>query len=299
MGRPRSSAARAAPAGLRLATPAGFRLAAVLGSHGWIDLAPFEAGKGGFLTVLAGPSGPVEILVRECASGLRVRPAASGLPEDSLLRQVRRMLGLDVDLRAFHRRCRAEPGLRWIARGGHGRFLRAPTPFEDFAKTLLTTNCTWTQTRAMVQRLVAAFGAESEPSGRRAFPTPSALVRAPEPELARVGMGYRARALRELAAAAEGGALDRLDAIREPETFRAGVLALRGFGPYAAASLALIRGEGAATVIDSWAVARARERFGSRRAATPRAIARRYACHGEHQGLVAWFDLNQDWIRGA
>src|SRR5207248_11156391 len=55
-----------------------------------------------------------------------------------------------------------------VARGG-GRLLRCSTFYEDFIKTLLTVNTSWSGTCRMVAALVA------EPGGG-AFPLPKAIV---------------------------------------------------------------------------------------------------------------------------
>src|SRR4029079_11342533 len=88
--------------------------------------------------------------------------------------RVGRMLHLDAPLDAFHRLCRSDPSLRWIAKLGLGRLLRAQDLWEDAFKTLLTTNCTWKQTVSMVGRLVDLLGPRSA-TGRRAFPAPEAV----------------------------------------------------------------------------------------------------------------------------
>src|SRR6185503_9316477 len=105
-----------------------------------------------------------------------------------------RMLHLDAPIDAFHRLCRADPSLRWIARLGLGRLLRSQDLWEDAMKTLLTTNCTWKQTVSMVARLVEGAGPRA-PSGARAFPSPDAVIAAGIRFLERdVKVGYRGRA---------------------------------------------------------------------------------------------------------
>src|SRR5205085_8630634 len=101
---------------------------------------------------------------------------------------------------------------------------------------LLTTNCTWTVTRGMVQRLVALAGSPA-PDGHSAFPTPARLAREPLSFFRdQVRTGYRAEALRDLARGAALGTIQP-EGWRLPDRataeIRDEVLALRGFGPYA------------------------------------------------------------------
>jgi hypothetical protein len=57
------------------------------------------------------------------------------------------MLRLDQDLAEFWSICKRDPALSWVPRRGAGRLLASPTLFEDLAKLLMTTNCTWAVTQ--------------------------------------------------------------------------------------------------------------------------------------------------------
>jgi 3-methyladenine DNA glycosylase/8-oxoguanine DNA glycosylase len=202
------------------------------------------------------------------------------------------ILALDVDLRPFHAHCRRHKNLQWIARKKLGRFLRGEDLWEDMVKTLLTTNCTWPQTIAMVDRLVVAF--HNEGGENPAFPSAETVATRGERFLAtEVRVGYRARALRELAERAACGGLASLQTL-DAEGFYQGVLAFRGFGDYAASSLLMLRGHHVRPVIDSWALARARELHFRGRRCSAAQVRRRYGHHGPHQALVTWFDLNRE-----
>ena len=52
---------------------------------------------------------------------------------------------------------RGTPRLAWIT-GGYGRMLRCQTVFEEVIKTILTTNCNWSATVKMTERLVTELG---------------------------------------------------------------------------------------------------------------------------------------------
>ena len=72
-----------------------------------------------------------------------------------------------------------------VARGG-GRLLRGSTFYEDFVKTILTVNTSWSGTCRMTAALVA------EPGGG-AFPLPEALIDYGEERLRGIAkLGFRA-----------------------------------------------------------------------------------------------------------
>jgi N-glycosylase/DNA lyase len=109
----------------------------------------------------------------------------------------------------------------------------------------------------MVDALVSGFGhpLPSDP-GRHAFPTPERLAAADEVALRSAGLGYRAPFVLELARALTEGDLDLeglKDATLPTDEVRARLLAIKGVGDYAAASLLMLLGHYAFVPIDSWA----------------------------------------------
>ncbi len=203
------------------------------------------------------------------------------------------MLALDVEIAPFHALCREAPELTWIADRRLGRVLRAPTFFEDALKTLLTTNCTWTQTIGMVGRLVETLGEVERVTGERAFPTPEAVRDAGIRVLVDdIRVGYRARGAIELAERAIAGELRDIDAT-ETAVLRDAIRGWYGFGPYAVRSMLHVMAREADPVIDSWAIAQARTNRVPGRAATMKGLQRYYARWGRWRALVAWFDLNR------
>ena len=202
------------------------------------------------------------------------------------------MFGLRVDLAPFVALASTDPDLSWALAGGHGRFLRAPSLWEDAVKMLLTTNCSWAATRGMIRRAIETFGEGG------AFPGPEAIARRRESSVDRaVRSGYRTPALMELARNVASGRLvlsawedDRLES---PEV-RERILAQRGFGPYAAEGLMRLIGRHDFFAIDSWTRTKYRELHPGR-GAVERSIARRYRRYGAFQGLAFWLDLTRDW----
>lgn len=294
---------------LRLPTPSPFELDVALRGHGWVGLAPHEHMRATGrlhtcvdLSALAGKGRPfvVDLALREPKPGtLALRVDARRKLERSELTSVRaavrRMLALDLDLNAFWQRCAADPGLAWVARRGAGRMMASPTLFEDLLKLLFTTNCAWSNTVSMVSRTVEALGARG-PSGRRAFPSAKRCAKQDEPfwrEQARTG--YRAP---HCVALAEGFASGHLNEamFNDPElptaVIRKRLLALPGFGPYAAGQALRLLGRFEDLALDSWVRARVRQLHGLR---TDKAIAAHYARFDTFAGLAMWLELTREW----
>ncbi len=291
---------------VRVRTPAPFDLRLCLHGHGWVALAPhrFDEATTTLHTVLRLGDGTHDAVDAELdavapnrlrlrLTGHRALTAADGA---RAAKQIRHMLRLDDDLSAFHARCERDVDLRWAARRGAGRMLRSASVFEDLMKLLFTTNTTWSGTEAMTRNLVAAAGSEA-PSGARAFPTPQQCLRPEQFFRDVVRTGYRAAAARDLARAFAGGRLtDALFLQPQPaDDLWRRLLALRGFGPYAAGQAMRLCGHYERLALDSWCRARLAELAGRRRPPSDRAVERRYARWAPFQGLALWLDLTADW----
>jgi 3-methyladenine DNA glycosylase/8-oxoguanine DNA glycosylase len=281
----------------RLTLRTGLPLRAVALSHGWSALAPscYDADRGVLHRTLALPdAGPVTVSVRQAAGGLTVswgRPISTG-DRAAVRRQLRHMLCLDDDLSELW-----STAPSWVRELGMGRLLRSPTVWEDLARTLATTNCSWSLTRLVVARLVDTLGEEGA-AGERAFPTPEAVRDAGEAHLRDVvRAGYRARAFIELATAVADGSLgaDRwFDPALPDDVVEQEVRALRGFGPYASEGMLGLLGRPKGFALDSWIRARLPELLG-RAAMTDAQIRDRYVPHGRWAGTVLWCELTRDW----
>jgi N-glycosylase/DNA lyase len=162
-----------------------------------------------------------------------------------------------------------------VARGG-GRLLRCSTFYEDFIKTLLTVNTSWSGTCRMVAALVA------EPGGG-AFPLPETIMEYGEERLRLIAkLGFRApvavSATRRMLADGVIDAAGNGDPARLDYDY---LLSLKGIGPYAAAHCRMLLHDFSRIPVDSVVVAHLRERH----ATTPEAfIAARAEC-GVYLGL--------------
>jgi 3-methyladenine DNA glycosylase/8-oxoguanine DNA glycosylase len=297
--------------------PEPFDLVLTVRSHGWYDLPPWswDEARRVLARPLALPGGRiVNAEVAEADRGLAFRAFAKGRLSAAEAREAREQLStclaLDEDLEPFRRRAAALeaeraagrardlPDLRWALARGAGRLLRSPTVFEDAVKTLCTTNCSWALTRAMVTRLCDLLG-EAAPLGGKTFPSARAMARVPERFYRdEIRAGYRAPFFAALARDVASGALDLEGLRHSPEPTDAlarRLLALRGFGPYAAEHLLRLLGRNGHLALDSWTRAKLARLRGRRRVPGDRTLRRWYAPYGDWAGLAMWLEVTADW----
>ncbi len=230
-------------------------------------------------------------------------PPLRGRAAADLERTIRHVLRLDEDLSGFYSVVSDDPDLAWVADGA-GRMLRSPTVFEEVAKTVCTTNCSWAATTRMISALVEHLGDPapgapvSGPLGR-AFPTAEAMADAGEPfykDVARAG--YRAPYLIEIARATADGSAD-LQALLDPalpdDEAERRLLALPGVGPYASAHVMLMIGRYSRLILDSWSLPKYARLVG-RKSVSTKAIERRFRRYGTYAGLAFWMFVTRDWI---
>ena len=264
---------------LRLDWPIDLGL--TVASHGWVHLDPWrwEPEKGRL-------SHAERIGKRVGTIGLR-QPKPDRLivdwqgftakDEPEIVRRARRWVSAEWDpapaLAALTESFAEEAAL--VSRGG-GRMLRCSTFYEDFIKTLLTVNTSWSGTCRMNAALVA------EPGGG-AFPLPEAVIDYGEERLRTIAkLGFRA----PVAVAATRQMLDRgiIDTTGHGDEERIDydyLISLKGIGPYAAAHCRMLLHDFGRIPVDSVVVAHLRDKH----ATTPEAfIAARADC-GIYLGL--------------
>lgn len=287
---------------IRVPVPQPFDLRLALFGHGFVDLAPNQwlSDRQELVTAIEVGGRGVDVQVAAEADGLVIRSRGARSPRErrEVAASLVHVLRLDDDLAPFWKLCRREASQRWIARRGAGRLTRSPTLFEDLSKLLMTTNCSWAATRNMASHLVDALGAPT-PSGRRAFPTAEACAKKSEAFFRDQGrLGYRASALRRLARDFATGALcesDFRDESLATHEVRDRLLALPGFGPYAAGQALRLLGRYDDFALDAWCRGRLAARSPSGRAPSERTLAKRYRRFGQWRGLALWMDLTADW----
>ncbi|HUY11636.1 MAG TPA: hypothetical protein VMV73_05175 [Candidatus Dormibacteraeota bacterium] len=204
---------------------------------------------------------------------------------------VRRVFALDGNLRPFYDAIAEDDPLAW-ARSGAGRMLASPSVLEDLVKTLCSTNCAFSATRRMIAALVELGGGT--------FPSAAMLAATPERVFVDVvRMGYRARALRELAERTADASLD-VEALRaadgaEEEAVAQTLGSIRGFGPYAVAHAMQLLGFHRPLILDSWTRPSYLRLLGKQRRSDA-TIRRDFARYGRFAGLAFWLTLTRDWL---
>ncbi len=185
--------------------------------------------------------------------------------------------------------------------------MRCQTVFEDVVKTVLTTNCAWSATVRMVERLVTELGepdphVSMDPPYGRAFPTPEAMAAKDESFYREViRAGYRAPHLVKLATAVSTGELD-LEAMccatvaeLSDDDLAKQLLALPGVGPYAASHIMHMVGRQSRVVLDSWTRPTYARLLGVE-TITDSEIIERHAHYGEFAGLAYWMAVTKEWF---
>lgn len=295
-------------AAARLEVRKPFSLFSTVVSHGWYQTLPFRwlPCEGALVRAERLHDGRVmRVFISEGRSDRRghiritVTATGEGAKDAGVLREmVRRatvMLRLEEDLDEFYALCRRLPGLEEVVRLGAGRCLRAPSLWEDVLKTILSTNVTWRQAVAMINRLCALGDVCPADSALRAWPTPGQVVRAGESYLRKVvRAGYRAPYLLELAVAQRSGAIDlgvldgRSRLMTEGQLFEA-LVSLRGVGKSSAHFLMNLLGHYDHLPVDSATYRYAKKVFFRGRQPTEAQIRRRFVRFGRWQSLVYWF----------
>ena len=257
-------------------------LALTVASHGWAYLAPWhwDPGRGRLARPerINGRLGQIVVIQPE-PNSLDVIWEGFNFARDAgeILRRARRWVSTEWDpaaaIAALREAFPADAAL--IERGG-GRLLRCSTFYEDFIKTLLTVNTSWSGTCRMCAALVA------EPGGG-AFPSPQQILDYGEERLRRIAkLGFRAptavaatrRMLDDGAIDADGnGPPDRLDYDY--------LLSHKGIGPYAASHCRMLLHDFSRIPVDSVVVAHLRERHDT----DPATFIAARAGSGEYLGL--------------
>ncbi len=243
-----------------LPLPSPIDLALTVASHGWAHLAPWrwdEAGR-----VLARREridrrlGTIEVTQHELGAVVVRHDGFAMADDESIRNRVRRWLSVDWEPAEAVEALGDDGTL--IAQGG-GRLLRCSSFYEDFVKTVLTINTSWSSTCRMAAALVA------EP-GDGAFPTPEAVLDYGENRLRRdAKLGFRAptviSATRRML---EDGAIDAAGEGRPDYQY---LIDLNGIGPYAAAHCRVLLHDFSRIPVDSVVTAHLRERHASNPAA--------------------------------
>jgi DNA-3-methyladenine glycosylase II len=238
-------------------------------------------------------SGPVDdarVMIRT--------PGADPAVGAGVVAEVRRLLGLDLDLAGFYRMAKGDPALATLIEPLYGlRPTLSPTPFEMLVGSITAQQVNLSFAFACRARLVRRFGTPV-PVGREtvwAFPEPARLAGARVRALRALKYSTRkAEYIRDLARAVGSGALD-LDALGDADSAVVieRLTALRGLGRWTADwFLARCLGRGDVCPAGDLAVRKAFVHYyGRGRALSEDTIRRRARAWGEHQNLAVHYIL--------
>jgi DNA-3-methyladenine glycosylase II len=238
----------------------------------------------------SGPVDDVRITIRAPGSDAEVGAG--------IVAEVRRLLGLDLDLDGFYRMAKADPALATLIEPLYGlRPTLAPTPFEMLVGSITAQQVNLSFAFACRARLVRRFGAPVK-VGREtvwAFPEAARLAQARVQELRALKYSTRkAEYIRDLARAVVAGTLD-LEAVSAAESVIviAELTALRGLGRWTADwFLARCLGRGDVCPAGDLAVRKAFVHYyGRGRSLNEETIRRRARAWGEHQNLAVHYLL--------
>jgi 3-methyladenine DNA glycosylase/8-oxoguanine DNA glycosylase len=292
---------------LNLPVPKDFSFWRTVLSHGWCMLAPFSLDRerrvlrrilkthrqSVYIEMRAKDPDRLEILARS-------RQPIFSADSHEILSQVITMLRLDESMQDFYQALSTasdDGALGWIPEARAGRLLRSPSLFEDIAKMICTTNCSWSATERMVQNLVQKLGTRFDEE-EACFPNPEELAAASEDFLIKEARtGYRSAYLIELGTRVASGQLN-LDACMagDNDELYERLLEIKGIGPYAAGNILKLLGHYDFLALDSWCRQRFSQLYRAGKKVSDKTIARKYSRYGSWQGLVMWLELTREWF---
>lgn len=287
--------------------PKPFNFEAMLKTHGWFQLPPFYWSEGEktlhwAMALKGGEPFLLHIRTEADAPHEQLLQVSGDTPDgvEDIIRQVRHVLNLDLDLSEFYSRCASHAVLQKAQKLGIGRIMRAESLFEDVFKSICGTNVQWNQAVKMISN-IAALGDVVKNTEYHVFPTPLQIAAAGESFLKDVGrVGYRSRYLIALAerflendekSAADIGQLS-------PRECREYFNGFMGIGKITACYLASLHGHFDELAIDSLVIKYMSQRHFGGRTPSEQEIREVYAPFGKWQYLAYWmeFIINDGWI---
>jgi len=256
-------------------------LALTVASHGWVLLEPWrwekETGTLSHPERIAGALGTITLSQSDPTTLVVAWEGFAGIDPMEISRRAARWISAEWDpaaaVAALGIGFAEEAAL--IARGG-GRILRCSTFYEDFVKTVLTVNTSWSGTCRMTAALVA------EPGGG-VFPEPAAILDYGEERLRRIAkLGFRAPVVAVATQRLlDDGIIDAAGNGDDAKLDHEYLVSLKGIGPYAAAHCRMLLQDFSRIPVDSVVVAHLKEKHDT----TPQEfIAARVEC-GIYLGL--------------
>ena len=277
--------------------------------HGWQNLSPFswDYEKNVLRFAALVEDHPVDMEAKQ--SGATVKATLTShqkltrFSKSKFKAIISRSLGLDIDIsELLNVAQKIGPEYVKLIKKGAGRLLRAPTLWEDAAKTLFTTNCSWILTKKICKSACSDNFIQSAPSGAFPFPSPQKIALYEIDKLKDLmPVGYRASYLKPLAERfAEDPTYQQLETNGfDYKTADKMVRQLKGFADYATAHLLVLAGYYNEIPIDTVIVSYLKK---NHRVRKPKSFIDR---HYRRWGKYKWWGLKlekmlkrQNWLGG-
>jgi len=237
---------------IQLGTPDYYDLSMTCHAHGWMNLAPFRWDPDSQTLHFPAFIDDIPVDIKTTQKGQKVVASIVSHARladdqiDSAGNIIRRALDLNANttqLLGIAERVGEE--YVSIIKKGAGRLLHAPTLWEDAAKTLFTTNCTWGLTQKMCIAACSDIFSKAAPSGAYPFPSPQSIAGYLPAQIKKLmPVGYRSDYLIPLAERfAQDPTLSAIETngYNYPEADKL-VRALKGFADYGVAHLLILAG---------------------------------------------------------
>lgn len=267
-------------------------------AHGWKNLAPFfwdDALKRILFTISLNNSS-LDLVVQQKKNTLYVscnsHKTITEFEEKHILSSVNRCTGVKFDTSVILRIAQKH-GSQFsdLVMKGAGRLLRAPSLWEDAAKTLFTTNCSWALTKKICEVLCGEPFVSPSPNGSFPFPKPETIIKFSPQDLRRLSpIGYRADSLKKLAEIfVNDPSIKEIESCKyDYNTAFNKIIKLKGFGNYATTHLLVLSGYFQKVPIDTVAVSFLKKNYGMRK---PESFINR---HYKSWGEFKWWGFTLD-----
>jgi 3-methyladenine DNA glycosylase/8-oxoguanine DNA glycosylase len=290
-----------------LDAPPFYNLNTTCSTHGWQNLAPFfysDKKELSFAVSIDNNSMDVSIIQDDDTKVKATITHFGKLRSSSkvdLIKHIERVLDLKTDLTGLSNQAKKAGKIYFkLIQMGAGRLLRSPTIWEDAAKTLFTTNCSWNLTRKMCEFLCSSKFSSPTPNGKYPFPHFHKIRNYSEDEIkSLVPVGYRAKYFLSLAErfTAEDD-LKNIDKrnLSHNQAFKM-AKSLYGFGNYASAHLLIMSGYYNFIPVDTVVTSFVMRNYRTKNCSD--FIKRHYDLWGDYKWWGIKFDkmlLRQNWI---
>jgi len=219
--------------------------------HGWVNLAPFswDVNQQKLFFAMRADDIPVDLIIRQAKNShivVEVKSLArlNSRQKDIIHYGLVRSLDLATHTNDLYRLSKSiNKQYGNLVKKGAGRILRAPSLWEDAAKTIFTTNCSWSLTQQMSIAACSSQFSSITASGLYPFPAARKIARISEDNIKnKMRVGYRAKYIKKLASQLSNSNKQVWIENLSEDELRTFFLGLEGFGPYAANHMMILSG---------------------------------------------------------